>query len=74
VSVIRRRARPLPPSEPLFDEVDWVEPDLLAPPWWRRALSIVGLAALVVVLGILLAIAIALVMVGSFFFVDYLIS
>ena len=72
--LLRQRPRPLPPSVPLYDEVPWVEPRELAPPWWRRLASIVALAVMVVVLGVLMALAIGLVLGGGFFLLDYLIS
>lgn len=71
---LRRSARPLPPSESLFDPIPWVEPAELELPWWRRALSGLGLFALTLVLGIVAAIGVAVVLLGGFFLVDYLIS
>lgn len=72
--LLPQRSRLLATSEPLYDEVPWVEPSEVAPPWWRRLLSAVGLVALVAVLGVLFAAAIGIVMVGGFFLMDYLIS
>lgn len=71
---LRRSPRPLPPSEPLFEPVPWVEPAELEPPWWRRTLSGAGLVLLTVVLGVAAAIGVGLVLLGGFLLVDYLIS
>lgn len=72
--IIRRRPRPLPPSVRAYPDVPWVAPDELAPPLWRRTLSVVELAVLIVVLGIVLTIAFGVVLLASFFLLDYLIS
>jgi hypothetical protein len=74
VTILRRRARPLPPSEPAYDEIPWVDPGEAAPPWWRRVLSGTELGALVLILGVVLTIVIAVVLAASFFLLDYLIS
>lgn len=70
----RRGRRPPPPSVPLHEPPEWREPTDLQPAWWQRALSGVGLVVLLLALGIALAMAIGLVLLGSFFLVDYLIS
>jgi hypothetical protein len=72
--LVRRRFRPLPPSVPVHEPVPWVDPHETAPPLWRRLLSTVELAGLVALLGVVLAIATGIVLVGSFFLVDFLIS
>lgn len=72
--LLRRRPVPLPPSERIYPDVAWVDPAATAPPWWRRALSAVELAVLVVALGVVLTIAIGIVLLASFFAFDYLIS
>lgn len=74
MNLLRRQPRPLPPSEPLYDDVAWVSPAETAPPVWRRALSGVGLLVLTVVLGVVLAIAIGVLLLGGFFLIDYVLS
>lgn len=74
MSLLRRGPEPLPPSEPAHPEVPWVEPSEVAPPLWRRVLSVIELTILVGILGVLTAVAIGAFLAGSFLFVDYLIS
>jgi hypothetical protein len=74
VSLLRREPKPLPPSEPIYPEVPWADPSEVAPPLWRRMLSIVELSVLVVILGVLSALAFGAILAGSFLVVDYLIS
>lgn len=74
MTMIRRRPRPLPPSVRAYPEVPWVEPTELAPPLWRRVLSVVELGLLIVVLGVALTIAVGIVLLATFFLLDYLIS
>ena len=70
----RRGQRPAPTSVPLHRPPEWVEPAELDPPWWQRGLSAFGLAVLLVVLGIALAMSIGLILLAGFFLIDYLIS
>lgn len=74
VNLLRRKPRPLPPSEPLYDDVAWVSPGETAPPVWRRALSGLGLVVLTIVLGVALAIAIGVLLLSGFFLVDYMLG
>ena len=74
MTIIRRRPRPLPPSERVYPDVAWVDPAEVAPPMWRRALSATELVVMVAILGVALTIAVGLVLLASFFALDYLIS
>lgn len=74
MNLLRRKPRPLPPSEPLYDDVAWVSPGETAPPVWRRALSGLGLVVLTIVLGVALAIAIGVLLLSGFFLVDYMLG
>lgn len=70
----RASRRPAPPSVRLYDEVEWTEPAAVSLPLWRRVLSGVELAILVVVLGIALTIATGVVLVVAFFLLDMLVG
>jgi hypothetical protein len=74
MSLYRRRFKPLPESVSAHPPIAWVEPSQTAPPIWRRLLSVIELGVLVLILGVVLAAAIGIVLVGAFFLVDLIIS
>lgn len=74
MAIVRRKFRPLPPSVPVYPRPAWVDPHETAPPLWRRLLSAVELAGLVVILGVVLAAATGILLLGTFFAIDFLIS
>lgn len=74
MTLLGRRNKPLPPSVRVHPDIPWVDPAELAPPWWRRIASAIGLTAMSAVLGVLLAILTGLILLGSFLLLDYLIS
>lgn len=71
---LRASRRPAPPSVRVYDDVEWAEPQDVALPFWRRLLSAIELAGVVVVLGIALTIAAGVVLVVAFFLLDMLVG
>ena len=74
MSVLRRRRRALPPSVRVQPDVPWVDPDEVATPLWRRALSVSELGVMILALGVVLAVAFGALLLAAFFLIDYLIS
>ena len=76
VSLSSRRAprTPAPPSVRLHPPVEWVDPEELQLPLWRRILSAVELGLLILVLGVLLTVAIGISLVLAFFLLEFLVG